>query len=584
MNRTLRLGLVALVIVAAAAGRTALDAQQTPYDLLIRGGRIVDGTGNPWFAGDVGIRGDRIVAVGRLASASAKREIDARGLVVAPGFIDLHTHSDLPLLNDGNAESKVRQGVTLDVIGESTTVAPRDGLPEAKGTWTDFTGYWRALQQKGISMNVISEVSFQQIRLVVTGYAPGPATAAQLERMKQLAARSMREGAWGLVTRFESGGPPYPEEVIALAKVVASFNGIYVSHIGSEGMQQDKELDFAIRVAEDAKIPVHIFHLKIRGKNNWGTVGTYLAKIEGARARGLDVTANQYPYTAMQHGWSAFFPVWAREGGPQAFRSILKDPAMRQKIKHDRDFQTWVNEHGSWEGIVLGRAREPQNKPYEGMRVTQIAKLRGDADPADTCLALMAEEGGTISGMFHAMSEADVRMVMKQPWVAIASDGSAVNLDEQGVPHPRSFSTNPRVLGHYVRDEHLLTLEDAVRKMTALPAQILELRDRGQIREGFAADVVIFDPAAVGETNSFEKPKSYPKGIPYTIVNGVLVIDGGKHTGARPGRPLFGRGFVQTERSAPPSAAARARDSLELWRASEASRAARAWGWGPGRE
>jgi N-acyl-D-amino-acid deacylase len=543
---------IPLVLTAVAltgpAGR--LIAQQPDFDLLIRGGRIVDGTGNPWLIGDVGIRGDRLVTVGHVpAGARAAREIDARGLVVAPGFIDLHTHSDLPLLADGNAESKVRQGVTVDVIGESTTVAPRDGTPEAKDAWTDFTGYWRALGQKGISMNVISEVSFQQIRYVVTGYSTAPATSEQLERMKQLAARSMEEGAWGLVTRFESGGPQYPDEVIALAKVVASYNGIYVSHIGSEGMQQDKELDFAIRVAEETKIPVHIFHLKIRGKKNWGTVGKYLSRIEAARARGLDVTANQYPYTAMQHNWSAFFPVWAREKGPQAFAAALKDPATRQKIKRDQDFQTWVHEHGSWEGIVLGRARQPQNKKYEGMRLAQIAKVRGDADPADTCLALMAEESGSIHGMFHTMSEDDVRLVMKQPWVAIASDGSALNLDEEGVPHPRSFATNVRVLGHYVRDQKVLTLEDAVRKMTSLPAQILGLRDRGQIREGFAADLVIFDPVKVSETNSFEKPKSYAAGVPFAIVNGVIVIDGGKHTGARPGRPLFGRGYKKEKGS-----------------------------------
>jgi dihydroorotase/N-acyl-D-amino-acid deacylase len=519
-------------------------AQEPALDLILRGGHIVDGTGNPWFTGDVGIRADRIAAVGNLAAAKARRDIDARGLVVAPGFIDMHTHSDLTLLDDGNAESKVREGVTLDVIGESTSVAPRDGLPVARDTWTDFTGYWNALKAKGISMNVISEVSFQQIRLVVKGYRPGPATPDELARMKELAARSMREGAWGLVTRFESGGPEYPDEVIAVAKTVASMGGIYTSHVGSEGMEQDKEIDFAIRVADEAKMPVHIFHLKIRGKPNWGTVGRYVGKIEAARARGLDVTANQYPYTAMQHNWSSFFPVWAREGGPEKFAAILRDPAMRQKIKDDRDFQTWVMEHGGWEGIVLGRARRPEIKRYEGMRIAEIAKARGDEDPADTCLALMADEGGVISGMFHTMSEEDVRLVMRQPWVSIASDGGAINLQADGVPHPRSYSTNPRVLGYYVREQKVLTLEDAARKMTTLPAQILGLRDRGQIREGFAADLVLFDPATVRETNSFDKPKSYPVGIPYTIVNGVVVIDGGKHTGARPGRPLMGRAFA----------------------------------------
>ena len=540
---------VLLVFAIGAAVIERPQGQESAFDVILRGGRIVDGTGNPWFVGDVGIRGDRIAAVGQLTTAKARREIDARGLVVAPGFIDMHTHSDQPLIDDGNAESKVREGVTIDVIGESTTVAPRDGLPDAKGSWSNFTGYWDALKVKGISMNVISEVSYQQIRLVVKSYTGGAATPSELERMKQLARRSMQEGAWGLVTRFESGGPEYPGEVIEIAIVVSSLGGIYTSHIGSEGMQQGKELDFAIRVADEAKMPVHIFHLKIRGKPNWGTVGRYVATIEAARARGLDVTANQYPYTAMQHQWASFFPVWAREGGPEKFAAILRDPAQRRKIKDDKDFQTWVMEHGGWDGIVLGRARRPEIKKYEGMRIAEIARVRGDEDPADTCLALMADEGGAITGMFHTMSEDDVRLVMKQPWVSIASDGSAINLEADGLPHPRSYSTNPRVLGYYVREQKVLTLEDAVRKMTSLPAQILGLRDRGQIREGFAADLVAFDPATVRETNSFERPKSYPVGIPYTIVNGTVVIDGGKHTGARPGRALMGRAFTGKSQS-----------------------------------
>jgi N-acyl-D-amino-acid deacylase len=520
---------------------------QTParYDVLIRGGRIIDGTGRPAFDGDVAIAGGRIVAVGRVTDAPAARVIDARGLAVAPGFIDLHTHSDLALLEDGTAHSKVRQGVTLDVLGESTSVAPRDGLQEpanergaVRQDWTTFTGYFDRLERQGVSMNVISHVAAEQVRRVVMGYDSREATPAEIERMKALVARSMQEGAWGLVTRFESGGPDHPREIIELAKVARAYGGNYTSHIGSEGFEQDKELRFAIRVAEEAKIPVHVFHLKIRAKDNWGTVGRYLQMIEDARGRGLEITANQYPYTAMNHGWSAFFPVWAREGGPAKFAERLKDPAIRKRIKQDKDFITWAKEHGWWEGIVMGRAGSEKNRQYEGMNLSQIAKRRGDADPADTCLTLMAEDGGRISGMFHTMSEDDVQLVMQQPWVAIASDGSALNLDAPGVPHPRNYSTNVRVLGHYVRERHLLTLEEAVRKMTTLPAQILGLSDRGQLRDGMAADVVVFDPATVAETNSFEKPKSYARGVPYVLVNGVLVIDKGEHTGARPGRAL----------------------------------------------
>ncbi|MDX1646725.1 MAG: amidohydrolase family protein, partial [Longimicrobiales bacterium] len=290
-------------------------ASSVPYDLLIAGGQIVDGTGNPWFRADVAIRGDRIVAVGDLAGADAARVVDATGLVVAPGFIDLHTHSDRALLRDGTAQSKVRQGVTLDIAGESSSPAPRDGL-EGDEDWTTFTGYFRRLEERGISMNFISHVSYHQVREVVKGFDESPATPAELERMKALTARSMEEGAWGLVTRFGSGGPQHPEEVLELAKVVASYGGNYTSHHGSEGYEQEKEIDFAIRVAEEADIPVHLFHFKIRARDNWGTIGRSIEQIEEARARGLDVTANQYPYTAMFHGWSAFFPRWVREGGP----------------------------------------------------------------------------------------------------------------------------------------------------------------------------------------------------------------------------------------------------------------------------
>jgi N-acyl-D-amino-acid deacylase len=524
------------------------SSSEPPLDVLITGGEVLDGTGAAPVRADVGIRDGRIEAIGQLAGRSAARTIDAGGLVVSPGFIDLHTHSEMPLIADGTAQSKVRQGVTLDITGESTSAAPRDGLNDGSrdgpaADWTTFTEYFARLEKQGISINTIAHVASEQVRRVVLGYETRPATAEERQRMMELVARSMEEGAWGLVTRFESGGPEHPEEVLDMARTVARYGGNYTSHTGSEGYEQTKELDFAIRVADEARLPVHIFHFKIRGVPLWGTIDKYIAQIEAARARGLDITANQYPYTAMFHGWNAFFPLWIREGGPQKFAERLKDPASRARLKKDKDFATWAEEHGGWDGIALARARTEKNRQYEGKRIAEIAKLRGDKDPMDTCINIMAEEGGGVSGIFHTMSEDDVRKVMKLPWVSVASDGSAINLEAPGVPHPRNYSTAVRVLGHYVRDEKVLTLPEAVRKMTSLPASILGLTDRGKLEAGAAADVAIFDPATVGETNSFEKPKSYAKGVPYVLVNGVVVIDKGEHTGAKPGKPLRGRGF-----------------------------------------
>ncbi|MBI2186377.1 MAG: D-aminoacylase [Acidobacteria bacterium] len=530
-------------LMIAAHAQTPADA----YDVLIRGGRIVDGTGNPWFSGDVGIRGNRIAAVGPLRGASARRVIDAAGLVVAPGFIDLHTHSDLALLQDGTAQSKVRQGVTTDVTGEGTSVAPRDGLEPESGEggirqdWTNFTGYFDRLKQQGISMNLVAYVSYQTVRRVVMGYTSRPATPAEIERMTQLVARSMEEGTWGMVARFDSGGPAHPDEIIELTKVVGAYSGTFTSHIGSEGYNQDRELDFVIRLARETRVPVHIFHFKIRAPENWPRMQHFIDRVAAARAEGLDVTANQYPYTAMNHGWNDFFPLWAKEGGPAAFAKRLQDPAVRERIKKDRDFLEWSHEHGGWDGIVYARASHAPHRKYEGMRLAQIAKLRGDADPAETCVQLMAEAGGNIGGVFHTMSEENVRLVMRQPWVAIASDAGALNVNASGFPHPRAFGTAARVLGYYVREQKVLTLEDAVRKMSSYPAQILGLQDRGEIRPGLVADIVVFDPGTVRDTATFEQPKSYAVGVPYVLVGGELVIDKGEHTGARPGAVLYGR-------------------------------------------
>jgi N-acyl-D-aspartate/D-glutamate deacylase len=543
---------MALLLSVVSLGGWRLMAQGAAYDVLIRNAQVVDGTGNPFFYGDVAVRGDRIAAVGHLGNATARRVIDGTGLVVAPGFIDLHTHSDGALLEDGTAQSKVRQGNTLDILGEGSSVAPRDGLKaEGDQNWTTFTGYFDALEKSGTSINAASYVSEGQVRRVVKGFDTGPATPAELERMKQLVRRSFEEGAIGLMGRFESGGPEHPNEVIELAKIAKEFGTHYASHIGSEGYEQQKEFEFIMRVAEEVRIPVHILHFKIRGQKIWSQMPGFVKQVQDARNRGLDVTANVYAYTAMSHGWSANFPLWMREGGPDKFAERLaqakKDPALREKLKKDPDFIAWSEEHGWWEGIVMSRARTPRNREYEGMSVAEIAKIRGDKDPADTIIDVMAEDGGGVSGVFHNQSDDNVRLVLSQPWVAPASDGSAINLEAPGVPHPRSYGNNVRVLGKYVREDKLLTLEDAVRKMTSLPAQVLGLRDRGQLREGFVADIVLFDPKTVKDTNTYAKPKSYATGVPYVLVNGVLVIDKNEHTGARPGKGVRGPGYKSTK-------------------------------------
>lgn len=525
--------------IAASLASGQLAAQDARFDVVIENGRIFDGTGNPWYYGDVGILDGKITAIGQLDGASALRTIDAGGLAVAPGFIDLHTHTEL--FRNPLAQSKVRQGVTVDVMGEGSSVAPRDGLPaDAAQPWVTFTDYFDLITDQGISMNIISMVSEGQVRQVVMGYETRAAAPDELRRMTQLVDRSLREGAWGLMTRFESGGPPHPDEVVEMAKVAGSYGSVYFSHIGSEGYEQQKELDFVFRVAEEAQLPVHILHLKIRGQALWDQVPGHVAQINAARARGLDITANQYPYTAMSHGWGANFPLWMREEGPEQFAEYLDDPRLRERIKSDPEFIAWSQEHGWWEGIAMARARSAENRVYEGMRVAEIAKVRGDMDPADTIIELMAIDDGRISGVFHNQSEDNIELIMRQPWVSIASDGSAIDLTAEGVPHPRSYGTNARVLGRYVRERNTLTLEDAVRKMTSLPAQILGMRDRGQLAEGYAADVVIFDPATVSDTNSYEEPLSYAVGVPFVLVNGVVVIDQGEHTGARPGKVLYG--------------------------------------------
>jgi N-acyl-D-amino-acid deacylase len=485
--------------------------------------------------------------------------VDAKDQVVSPGFIDLHTHSDIPLMVDGLAQSKIREGVTLDVLGESASMGPLEGvvLADTKAQmkqrynldvdWTTVGGYLARLQRQGVSMNVATSVAPQQIKRGIIGYEDRPATAGELEKMNGEVAQAMREGAVGLSTAYEGGGYNNPEELIAMAKVAAQHGGYYASHVGSEGYQVVEEIDKSIKIAEATGIPVHIYHLKIRGKNLWGKIGPEIEHIEQARARGLDITANQYPYTAMQHPWGAIFPAWVKTGPPGIVAKNLADPATREKLKNDKEYQQYLDEHGSFEGIVGSRYVKPELKQYEGKTVAEVAKLRGDTDMNKTLFDLVQENGNFPDGIYHNQSEDDIKTIMRLPWVSIASDGSALSQTgvlAEGFPHPRSFGTNPRVLGHYVRDEHNLTLEDAVRKMTSLPAQIMRLKDRGMIKEGYWADLVIFDPATVKDNSTYEKPTLYPTGINQVFVNGVQVIKNGDHTGAKPGKIVYGAGHV----------------------------------------
>jgi N-acyl-D-amino-acid deacylase len=523
------------------------------FDVVIHGGRVIDGTGNPWVYADIAIKDGKIAAIGKINPASAARSIAAKGYVVSPGYIDMHTHSDQPIVADGNAESKVRQGVTLDIIGESQTVAPLEGalLEEYRlehrrrngieTDWKTFTGYFSRVMKDGISINVASGVSPQQVKRVVCGYEERPANAAEQEKMNQLVAQAMEEGALGLTAAWHAKGPESPEEVVEMAKVAKSYGGYYGVHVGSEGFDIFEELAKTLRIARESGIPIHVYHLKMRAKSNWGRVREVVEQIEEARREGLEITANQYPYTAMQHPWRRLFPRWVQDGPVNETISQFKSPAFRERVIKDPEFDQYVNEHGGWDGIVAARLDTEKLKPLEGKTIAEIAKIR-QQDPVSTCFDLIYEEGVFIHGVHHTMSEDDVKLVMQVPWVSIGSDGSALNLNFPGKPHPRSFGTNPRVLGKYTRDEKVLTLPDAIRKMTSMPAQVLGLKDRGLLREGYWADVVVFDPDRVADMATYDNPKQYPKGVDYVLVNGTVVIDNGHHTGARPGRVVYGPG------------------------------------------
>jgi dihydroorotase/N-acyl-D-amino-acid deacylase len=542
-------GSFCLVVLALAR------AQQPPtrFDLLITNARIVDGTGAPAVTGSVGVRNGRIEAVG-VVTGSATRTIDAHGLVLAPGFIDPHSHSDYALLTDGNAESKIRQGVTTEVIGESGSVAPQQ--PTADRPWSDFAGYFAALQRSKASVNLLSYVGLGQVRQVTMGNDERAPTADELARMTALVADSMKQGAYGVSTGLIYSPNAYAktDELIALSRPAAAAGGIYASHLRYDGERLREGVEEAIAIGEGAKIPVHIFHLKVTGANNFGRMKEVIGLVEAAQKRGLEIYADQYPYVASSTGLSQTIPPWAHEGGGAKLAERLKDPATRAKIRKEMDdpHPTWENRlisAGTWHNVQIAAvpARtgiESGYKRYEGRRVDDAAKEAGK-DPYDFVFDMLIANAGNISCVWFIIDEADLQLAMQQPWVSIGSDGSALATSgplRAGVPHPRNFGTFPRVLGKYVREERVLTLEQAVHKMSGLTARQMHITDRGLIKQGLAADLVIFDPATVADRATFTDPFQYSVGVSTVVVNGDVVLDNGRHTGRRPGVIIRGRG------------------------------------------
>jgi N-acyl-D-amino-acid deacylase len=565
MNRVSTLVLLALCAAALALSPRARVADE--YDLLIRNGRVVDGTGAPWRLADVAVRGDRIARVGRLGEAAAKRVIDARGLVVAPGFIDMLGQSEDYVLVDGRAMSKIMQGVTTEVTGEGESIAPlNDALAKERGEyfkrynvtvdWRTLDDYFKRLERQGTAINLATFVGATQLREYVIGYNDRAPTPAEMEQMKKLAAEAMEDGALGLSTSLQYVPARFAktEELIELAKVAARYGGLYITHQRSEADAIVPSLDEVFTIAERAGIPAEIWHLKVSGKNNWGRMPEVLRLIEAARERGLDITANQYPYIAASTALTACLPPWALEGGTERMLARLKDRAARERIKKDirSDAKDWENifaGSGGGQGVMISSTGDKELQRYEGKRIGEIAAEQ-KKDELDAVLDLILADRARTGAIYFVMHEDDVRAALSKRWVAVGSDNGARATDGPlagGKSHPRGYGTFPRVLGHYAREENLLTLEDAVHKMTWRAAARVGLFDRGQINEGMMADIAVFDPEKIIDRATFENPNQYAEGMSYVVVNGVVAVDGGRFTGKLAGRGLRGPGYQKRQ-------------------------------------
>ena len=559
----------ALIPLALALGgplSLAADRALSNYDLIIEHGRVIDGTGAPWFAADVGIRAGRVAAIGQLDKATASRRVNAAGRVVAPGFIDMLGQSELTLLVNPHVPSKVFQGITTEITGEGESVAPVDAAIAKEWApkfghygitqdWTDFTGYFTRLEKQGIGINVGTYVGATTVREMVVGYADRAASPDELTRMQAIVAAAMHQGALGVSSALEYAPAPYAstEELIALASMAAQFGGIYATHMRSEQASIMAAIDETIRIGREAHVPVEIWHLKAGGVGNFGLMPEIVARIDRARAAGVDIAADTYAYPAWYNDLSAFIPPWAHDGGNAKLIERLKDTAVRARLKTELASAAtdWDNEWQSVPGpeaILIATVLNPKLVDLQGRTLAEIAKARG-TDPKDTLFDILVEDGAQTTVAVFAMSEPDIALAAVQPWVSFCNDSEGTSpegLLGKGFPHPRAYGTFPRVLRKYVREERRMRLEEAIRKFTSLPASRLRLNDRGVLKAGLWADIVVFDPEQIMDKATFSAPNQLSVGMQWVLVNGAPVIADGVATNALPGRVLRGQGYQAT--------------------------------------
>jgi N-acyl-D-amino-acid deacylase len=564
-----RCGLAAAVVLALLTQANCGSSRKAPapatgqYDVLIENGRIMDGTGNPWYQANIAIRGDRIAAIGKLTGAKAKRVIDARGQVVAPGFIDMLGQSETALLIDNRSQSKLSQGITTEITGEGGSIAPQDALTLAplqpflkqyhlKVDWTTLDGYFRRLEKQGTPINLGTYVGAAQVREAVLGDVDRAPTPAELIKMQDLVAQAMKNGALGISTAliYPPGHFAKTDELIALAKVASAYGGIYATHMRSEGATEFQALDEAIEIGRQAHIPVEIFHLKVSGKPRWGEMPKLVAKIDAARASGLDIRADMYPYLAGATALASCLPPWVANGGMQKLLDHLKDPATRQKIKAEMssDHPGWENlyyDSGGAPGVMISGVANPDLKPYDGKTIAEVAKMQ-HKQPLDALFDFILADKGQTGALYFIASEKDLEYGLEQPWTSIGLDANELSLDGplfEPHTHPRAFGSMPRFLGHYVRDLHLMSMERAIRKITSMPAQREHLTDRGLLEPGYFADITVFNPQTIIDKATYQQPTQLSVGVDYVFVNGQLEFENGKLTGAIAGRPLRGPGW-----------------------------------------